>query len=70
MEGIGKEADFLKTEKFYVAGVTHYEDNILSLGCENEDYNLSNRDLIDGFMEGERCASSFRCCGLEDRCLG
>ena len=44
----------MKTEKFYVAGVRHYEDNILSLGCENEEYNLSNRDLIDSFMEGEK----------------
>ena len=44
----------MKAEKFKVAGVTYYEDNILSIGEENEDYYLSNRELKELYSHGEK----------------
>lgn len=41
-----------KTKTYKVAGVSHYVDNIMSLACENTDYEMSKRELIDdGFVE-------------------
>ena len=37
----------MKSESFILAGVRHYEDNIMTLLCENPDYRLSKRDLLD-----------------------
>lgn len=44
----------LKIKKYKVAGVTHYEDNILNLATENSCYDMSKRELIDAFMTEER----------------
>lgn len=41
-----------KTKTYKVAGVSHYVDNIMRLACENTDYEMSKRELIDdGFVE-------------------
>lgn len=39
---------------YRVAGVTHYEENILSLGEENPDYDSSKSELVDCGLIGER----------------
>lgn len=41
-------------KKYKVAGVTHYEDNIMALASENDDYHLSKRGLIDEGLVEER----------------
>ena len=43
-----------RTETFHVAGTSYREDAILSLAEENDDYNLSKKELIDDGMEDER----------------
>lgn len=44
-----------KAGKVYrVTGVQHYVDNLLQLGCENSDYNMTKRQIIDNFMTDER----------------
>lgn len=43
-----------KCKTYKVAGVTHYVENIKSLGSENEDYSKSMRELIDEGMVDER----------------
>lgn len=40
----------MKSESFILAGVRHYEDNIMTLLCENPDYRLSKRDLLDLYV--------------------
>ena len=42
-----------KSETHKVAGVTYREDDIISLGLENEDYNYSKKELIDLGYEDE-----------------
>lgn len=39
---------------YRVAGVTHYEENILSLGEENPDYDSSKSELVNCGLIGER----------------
>jgi len=39
-------AQNVKVNKYKVAGVTHYVDNILELATEDPDYDLSKRELI------------------------
>lgn len=43
-----------KIKKYKVAGVTHYEGNILNLAYENPDYDMNKRDLIDAGMTDEK----------------
>lgn len=43
-----------RIETFHVAGTSYREDAILSLAEENDDYNLSKKELIDDGMEDER----------------
>lgn len=43
-----------KTEKFKVAGVTHYVDSIKSLARINDDYDLPNSELKDLYSDGDR----------------
>ena len=43
----------MRAEKFKVAGVTRYEDNIKSLSEENEDYSLSDNELLDLYDVGQ-----------------
>lgn len=42
------------TKNFYVTGISHYMDALLSLSHENPDYDLSKRELIDAGLVGER----------------
>jgi hypothetical protein len=44
----------VRSEKFKVAGVTHYLQNIESLADENDDYYLSNRELMEAYSDGDR----------------
>ena len=39
---------------YRLTGVEYYEENLLNLACENNDYNMSKRELIDCFMTEER----------------
>lgn len=43
-----------RTETFHIAGTSYREDAILTLAEENDDYNLSKKELIDNGMEDER----------------
>lgn len=44
-----------KKEKFQVAGVSHYADDIMEkIAYENDDYSLSTRDLADIYDVGDR----------------
>ena len=49
-----KNAISSTTKNFYVTGISHYMDALLSLGYENPDYDLSKRELIDAGLIGER----------------
>lgn len=42
-----------KREKIKITGVKHYADNIKSLMFENDEYSLSNTDLLDTYIEGD-----------------
>lgn len=42
------------TRKYVVAGVSHYPDSIDALATENDDYDLSKRNLVDEGFEGEK----------------
>ena len=51
----GVVSDSDTSEKTYrVAGITHYMDNLMNLAVENEDYNMSKKEIVDSFMYGER----------------
>ena len=41
----------MKSESFIIAGVRHYEDNIMSLLRENEDFDRSKQELKDWYMD-------------------
>lgn len=43
-----------KVNKYKVAGVTHYVDNIMELATEDPDYNMSKRELIEEDRVRER----------------
>lgn len=53
------------TKTYRVAGVTYYEDNILSLAQENDFYEMTKKELIEDGFENERiyeydfCVSKF-----------
>ena len=42
-----------KTETIKVAGISNYTDAVLSLGCENDDYSLSKKEIIENGLEDE-----------------
>lgn len=44
----------LKKENHRVAGITHYENEVLSLSLENDDYDCTKKDLIEFGMTDER----------------
>lgn len=44
-----------KTERFKITGVSHYVDNIVdNLVYENPDYELTNKELIEEYDDGDR----------------
>lgn len=43
-----------KTENHRVAGITHYEDEVLSLAIENSEYEYTRKELVDFYMIDER----------------
>lgn len=44
----------IKTERHYVAGISHYMDNIISLSTENPDYDMSERELLEEYDPDDR----------------
>lgn len=42
------------TYKYELAGVPHHVDEFQTLALENEDYNLTNKELLDLYVEGDR----------------
>lgn len=47
-------SSYTKERTYKVAGVSHYEENIMNLSLENEDYFKTKRGLIDDDLIGER----------------
>ncbi len=53
------------TKTYHIAGVTYYEDNIMSLAQENDFYDMTKKELIEDGFENERiyeydfCVSKF-----------
>lgn len=39
---------------YHVNGIPYCVDNLLKLGCENSDYNMTKREIVDCFMTDER----------------
>ena len=42
-----------KRETIRAAGISHYTDNVISLGFENDEYSYSKRQIIDEYLEDE-----------------
>ena len=43
-----------KSENHRATGMEHYMDNIMALACENDGYNLSKKEIIECYSEGDR----------------
>lgn len=44
----------ISAKNYKVAGVTHYQDNILSLAIENPDYYLNKKEIINSGLENTK----------------
>ena len=44
----------IKTKKYKVAGVSYREEEIISLGFENHNYELSKKEIIENYLYNER----------------
>lgn len=44
----------IKYEHHHVTGTSHYLDNILSLGFENDDYTMKKSEILENYFDGDK----------------